>query len=402
VKADSNGEDAVSLVKVDAVALTSAAPENDNDGGDGTVDHEMRRDVVQGLTGERSQTVQEAQDAEEQVEQDFQAVTQNRRRPSELAVQNLAWVPFGPVPQGHDRLCVLTSNNQPHELWASRELDSRKMPRSVQRRQLVQIDLNDPPEWFLNVNTSATVERLAHAQHALDEQIANAYLPHQRVKGKSKSQSHQYGTTQRRDQKRRDLKRKNEQTLDSLPNLAFKDGRDSGNYLEVHIHDLGLRKPSKRRSKRHRGYRRQDGRYPDGQDSSSTSSMSKSARGSNSSRRSEPDDPSDGSNDRDTSTDDEEYNPPRERLRTLRSRRSHIPPRYNEPYRVQELSSLQYKDFSGHWRRGKFLGPSDPNAYVSFGMWADKWRRILDTYGTHFPIPLQRNWFWDTVNGQAY
>jgi hypothetical protein len=93
-KADSNGEDAVFPVKLDAVALTSAAPEHDNDGGDGTVDHEMRRDAVQGLTGERSQTVQDVQDAEEQVEQDFQAVTQNHRQPSELAVQNLEWVPL--------------------------------------------------------------------------------------------------------------------------------------------------------------------------------------------------------------------------------------------------------------------------------------------------------------------
>jgi hypothetical protein len=81
------------------------------------------------------------------------------------------------------------------------------MPRSVQHRRLVQIDLNGPPEWFLNINSSATVELLAHTEHALDEQIANAYRPHKRSKGKSMSLSRRYGSAQRRVQDCRDLKK---------------------------------------------------------------------------------------------------------------------------------------------------------------------------------------------------
>jgi hypothetical protein len=37
------------------------------------------------------------------------------------------------------------------------------------------------------------------------------------------------------------IKRRNEQTLDSLPNIAFNDVRDSGNYPEVQIHDMERR-----------------------------------------------------------------------------------------------------------------------------------------------------------------
>jgi hypothetical protein len=188
--------------------------------------------------------------------------------------------------------------------------------------------------------------------------------------------------------------------MEALPHVVFTD-KELSDYPPPIINDLSQkRRQNKRRSRDSDRDRVPKGGPPGNSDSSSSSSSNGSESDASSGDIGRGDysysSGSEGETDGNEELSEDGFNGASRRRTDLRRSRRRRQPDLNpgqesmSRWGGNELRSLSYKDFSGHWRRGASRGPTDPDAYVKFGMWEQKWRGVLETYGEEFPLPLQR------------